>query len=351
MTILLLLLSTYLSEVDKEIRQLEGKLSPYVVSVHTPEGNISMTGTVIEAHSVVTVCFVREGEPLQIEDKFGNLSRAKSVGLDPVTGVTLIETEEDFRTPPLSKKLEEGQLCYVYGNSFGKMGMIGIGFIQSPEGISFNISLPLSPGNNGAGVFDVNGRLLGIVGGRVTRSSSLFNWRGVTNPGNFAEIIKVAYLLNTIEQIKRMGTVKRGWLGLVVRNAPGGMGVTVEDIIKGSPAQLSGIQEHDLIIALNGNNISNMERFKELVLAESPGEKVRITIIRRKERLEFPVQLEERQSGIDWERLAPDFKIEKITPKQFEEEKESMKEEFMEQLLRLSKEIELLKKQIEEKDY
>ncbi len=351
MTILLIILSTYLGEVDKEVRRLEDKVSTYVVSVHTYEGDISMTGTVIEPNYVVTVCFVREEEPLQIEDKFGNLTQAKSIGRDPTTGVTLVKAEKDFRTPPLYQKLENGQLCYVYGNSFGKMGMIGMGFIQSPEGISFNLSIPLSPGNNGAGVFDVDGRLIGIVGGRVTHTGYLYNWYGFANPGNFAEIIKVEYLINTIDQIKNLGTVKRGWIGLVGRNALGGMGVIVEEIIEGSPASTSGIKEHDLIIALNGNNISDMERFKETVLAQSPGDTVRITIIRRKKRLEIPVRLEESKSGIDWERLAPDFSVEKITPKQFEEEQESLKGGYLEHLLRLTEEIESLKKRIEEKDY
>jgi len=351
MIILFLLLSTYLTEVDNEVRHLEDKISPYVVNVHTQEGNISMTGTVIDPNHIVTVCFLKQGEPLQLEDKYGNLMKGKTIGRDPVTGVTLIKTEQIFRAPPVIEKLDKGQLCYVYGNSFGKMGMIGMGFIQSPEGISFNLSIPLSPGNNGAGVFDVSGHLLGIVGGRVNRPGFLYNWNNVSNPGNFAEIIKVEYLLNTSKQIKKMGVVKRGWLGLVVRDAPGNMGVMVGEIVEGSPADSSNIQEYDLIIALNGNNIPNLERFKEMVLSQSPGETVTLTIIRRKKRLEIPIRLKERESGIDWERLAPDFRIEKITPKQFEDSKEKVIEKLTEQILRLSKEIELLKKQMEEKGY
>lgn len=351
MNILLLILSTYLGEVDKEIRRLEDKISPLIVTVHTHEGNISMTGTVIDANNIVTVCFLREGEPLQIEDKYGNLSRAKSIGHDPVTGITLIETEENFNLPIISKNLGKGQLCYVYGNSFGKIGIIGLAFIQSPEGISFNLSIPLSPGNNGAGVFDVNGNLLGIVGGKVSSPGFPYNLGGITNTGNFAEVIKVEYILNTVKQIKESGTVRRGWLGIYGRNAPGGMGILVEDIVKGSPAERAGIQKHDFIIALNGNNISDFDRFKEMVLSQSPGDTVRITIIRRKSRLEFKVQLEERKGGIDWERLAPDFRVEKITPKQFEEGREKLKEEILQRLIRLSEEIESLKNQIEERDY
>ncbi len=178
-----------------------------------------------------------------------------------------------------------------------------------------------------------------------------YNLGGITNTGNFAEVIKVEYILNTVKQIKESGTVRRGWLGIYGRNAPGGMGILVEDIVKGSPAERAGIQKHDFIIALNGNNISDFDRFKEMVLSQSPGDTVRITIIRRKSRLEFKVQLEERKGGIDWERLAPDFRVEKITPKQFEERREKLKEEILQRLIRLSEELESLKNQIEERDY
>ncbi|MEA1912870.1 MAG: hypothetical protein U9N06_03420, partial [candidate division WOR-3 bacterium] len=56
--------------------------------------------------------------------------------------------------------------------------------------------------------------------------------------------------------------------------------------------------------------------------------------------------LVDKKSGIDWERLAPDFKVEKITPKQFREQAEKMQDALMKQILRLSKEIEDLRKKI-----
>ncbi|MCK4420903.1 serine protease [candidate division WOR-3 bacterium] len=342
----LALFSTYLGELNKEICRLESKIAAYVVTVHTQEGDVTMSGTIVKPNYIVTVCFLEEGEPLQIEDRFGNLSRATAVGRDPITGLTLIKAEKVFAFPKGTKKLRNGEICFVYGNSFGKVGIVGMGFVQSPEGISFNLSIPLSPGNNGAGVFDSYGNLLGVVGGKVNRPGFLYDSGGLYGTSNFAEIIKVEYIFNTIKQIEKMGTVKRGWLGLIVRNTPGDMGVIVEQVIDGSPAGLSGVKERDLIIALNGNNIPDLERFKEMVLSQYPGEVVRLTIIRRKKRLELSVRLVEREGGVDWERMAPDFKIEKLTPKAFQRGKERVKEEIMEQLLRLSEQIELLKKQL-----
>ncbi|MEA1912869.1 MAG: S1C family serine protease, partial [candidate division WOR-3 bacterium] len=286
MNLLLILFSTYLIGVEEEVIRLEEKISPYVYTVYADNGNVTMTGTVVDPYHIVTVGFIREGEPIQIEDKFGNIYRAKTLGCDPTTGIDLIETAKKFRSPSLLKKLKKGQICYVYGNSFGSMGMIGMGFLQSPEGISCNLSIPLSPGNNGAGVFDVQGRLIGIVGGKVNRPGFLEDLG--SSSSNFAEVIKIDYILSTLDQIKRMGTVKRAWLGLLVRSAPSNMGVIVEKVIEESPADSSGIQNNDLIIAVDGNNIPDIERFKEMILTHEPGEKITLTIIRRKERLEIP---------------------------------------------------------------
>ena len=170
MGLILILLATYLSKVEQEVLELEKNISPYVVSLRTNNGNLIMTGTIVEKNHIATVGFIEIGQMVHIEDRFGNLIKGEVIGRDPSTGIHLIKTQKEFKIPSAGKETKQGQICYIYGNSFGSMGLIGIGFVQSPEGISFNLSVPLSPGNNGAGVFDSEGNLLGIVGGCVNRS-------------------------------------------------------------------------------------------------------------------------------------------------------------------------------------
>ena len=61
--------------------------------------------------------------------------------------------------------------------------------------------------------------------------------------------------------------------------------------------------------------------------------------------MEIPVKLAEMKNA---ELKSPsDFKIEKITPKKFIENKEQLKEFLTEKILRLSQELEELKKELE----
>ncbi|MEO0292832.1 MAG: S1C family serine protease [candidate division WOR-3 bacterium] len=344
---LFILLSSYLSQIEKEVMQLENSISSFVVSIGVEKSELSMTGTVVGKNHIVTVGFIEVGEKVSIEDRFGNITKGEVIGRDPSTGIHLIKTEKDFSPPSFQTKINKGQLCYIYGNSFGCLGMIGMGFLQSPEGISFNVSVPLSPGNNGSGVFDSEGKLLGILGGKVHSPISLLYSLRTSN--NFAEVIKVNYILNTVEQIKKTGVVKKAWLGVKIeKNVPlDRMGVIVKEVIKGSPAASVGIKEGDIILALNGNNISNIERLKELILIEEPGNTVVLTIIRGEKRMEVPVKLgEEKEKRLE---IPLDLKIEKIIPKELiEENKEDLKEILNEKILRLSEELEELKKELEE---
>lgn len=344
MGLILIFLATYLSKVEQEVIKLEKDVSTYVVSIRTINDNLIMTGTVVERNHIATVGFIGIGQMVYIEDRFGNIAKGEVIGRDPSTGIHLIRAEKEFKTPPIQNEIKKGQICYIYGNSFGSMGLIGIGFLQSPEGISFNFSVPLSPGNNGAGVFNSEGCLLGIVGGCVNRCilpENLFR-----NTNNFAEAIKIKYILNTVEQIKRIGVVKRAWLGVIIENnTPLNMGVIVKEVIKGSPAEAAGIKKSDIIIALNDNNIPDLERLKEMILIEEPGNTVILKVIRDKNKMEIPVKLEEIKSNET--KIPSDFKIEKITPKKFLENKEQLKELLAERILRLSEELEDLKEELE----
>jgi len=343
MNLILIFLATYLSKVDQEVVELQRHISPYVVSLCTDNGNMIMTGTVVEKNHIATVGFIGIGQIVHIEDKFGNVSKGEVIGRDPSTGIHLIKVSKEFKLSPVRQEIKQGQICYVHGNSFGSMGLIGMGFLQSPEGISFNLSIPLSPGNNGAGVFDSEGKLLGIVGGCVNRS--VFPENLFSHNKNFAEVIKINYILNTVEQIKRIGVVKRAWLGVtIVNNAPLNIGVIVKEVIKNSPAETAGIKEGDIIIAVNGNNIPHLERLKEMILIEEPGNTINLKIIRGEKKLEIPVKLEEMKE--DKSGIPRDFKIEKITPKEFMDNKEKIRDVLTEKILRISEELEELKEEL-----
>ena len=66
-------------------------------------------------------------------------------------------------------------------------------------------------------------------------------------------------------------------------------GVTVGDVIAGKTAQKAGLKANDVIIAFDRNIIENIFDYKELLDKYSPGDKVKVTIIRDKKTLVFDV--------------------------------------------------------------
>ena len=77
---------------------------------------------------------------------------------------------------------------------------------------------------------------------------------------------------------------ERGYLGLLVSNdsiegiVDRVSGVYVYNIIKGSPASLSGLNNGDLITAINGNTVRNTTELREVMQDIKPYETVTVTI-------------------------------------------------------------------------
>ncbi len=77
---------------------------------------------------------------------------------------------------------------------------------------------------------------------------------------------------------------EQGYLGLLVSNdSIEGIvdrisGVYVYDIIEGSPASLSGLNNGDLITAINGNTVRNITELREIMQDIKPYDTVTVTI-------------------------------------------------------------------------
>ncbi|HIJ52795.1 MAG TPA: PDZ domain-containing protein [Planctomycetes bacterium] len=61
---------------------------------------------------------------------------------------------------------------------------------------------------------------------------------------------------------------------------PGERGVLVNGVVDGSPAQKAELRRGDCLISLGGKTIEDIEGFRQLLAAYSPGDNVRIAYIR-----------------------------------------------------------------------
>lgn len=154
----------------------------------------------------------------------------------------------------------------------------------------------INPGNSGGALLNMNGELIGINTAIATGGYERGN-RGVgfAIPSNMASRI--------MSDLVERGYVTRSWLGVYIQELDDETaraleidtrnGALITDVVEGSPAEKSGLQEGDLIITFNGEPISNPANLKNVVSLSSPETTSKVKIIRDGEHKTIKVQLEE----------------------------------------------------------
>ena len=83
---------------------------------------------------------------------------------------------------------------------------------------------------------------------------------------------------------------KKGWLGVYIQDITGDLkeamdlkskrGVLIRDVVEDSPADEAGIKQEDVIIIFDGKKVRDSSHLTRLIRDSSPGEKVKLKILR-----------------------------------------------------------------------
>jgi serine protease DegQ len=94
-----------------------------------------------------------------------------------------------------------------------------------------------------------------------------------------------------MESIIKNGQVVRGWVGVEPQDinpelvAAFGLvkstGTVIVDVLKGGPAEKAGIKKGDILISVGDKPVTDTVSMLNLVAQLSPGEKVKMTILRK----------------------------------------------------------------------
>jgi serine protease Do len=71
-------------------------------------------------------------------------------------------------------------------------------------------------------------------------------------------------------------------------------GVAVEKVVENSPAQTAGVQNGDVIVAINGEDVSSIRKMMRIISEIAPDHQAKITILRNGEEREFTATLAKR---------------------------------------------------------
>ena len=223
---------------------------------------------------------------------------AKIIGTDPLSDLAVIQIEPDNLAKAKfgdSNLLQIGEWVIAIGSPFGlHLNHTVTAGIVSAVGRSDVISrmnfenfiqhdAAINPGNSGGGLFNLNGELIGINTAIATDGFSKSN-AGV----GFA--IPVNQAKRVVEDLITSGKVSRGWLGVQIQDIDDSMqkalklnskkGAFIASVGKDSPADLGGLKEKDVIIAMNAIEIDDTNQLKNKVSSAKPGEMIIFTVIR-----------------------------------------------------------------------
>ncbi|MFM1814301.1 MAG: putative periplasmic serine endoprotease DegP-like [Pseudomonadota bacterium] len=259
----------------------------------TPRRAATGSGFVISADGyVVTNNHVIDGAN-QITVSFDQKEKldAELVGTDPRTDLALlkIKTKRNFPFVKLTEKpARVGDWVLAVGNPFGLGGTVTAGIVSalardigSGPYDYLQIDAAVNRGNSGGPTFNLDGEVVGI-------NTAIYSPSG-GNVG-IAFAVPAATAKRVIEELKTKGTVTRGWLGVKIRNVDKDTvqslglkdekGALVAEVTDDGPAAKGGLNNFDVIKAINGKPIESSKDLSLKIAEFSPGTTVDITVFR-----------------------------------------------------------------------
>jgi serine protease Do len=264
--------------------------------VVSPDGYILTNNHVVEGATDVKVSFADKEE-----------YPAKVVGTDKYTDVAVLKINKSgLSTLPFadSNRAEVGDVVLAIGEPFGlgqtvTMGIIsakgraGLGIERFEDFIQTDASI--NRGNSGGALIDTRGELVGINTAILSGETGGNQGIGFAIPANLAK--------NIMDQILSKGKVTRGYMGIAPQeltpemakafNLPNVHGVAISSVVADSPASKAGLKVGDVITAVNGTNVEDVNSFRLQIAGFAPGTTVHLKVDRSGQNVEVPVTLSE----------------------------------------------------------
>lgn len=136
---------------------------------------------------------------------------------------------------------------------------------------------PINPGNSGGPLFNMKGEVIGMSTYKIT-TENVENLGFALSSTTFKPFVENALTKNAST---RLGI---GITGVAVSDTNYsfmlGDGVIVVSVTDDGPADKAGIQSYDIIVAINGNAITNVDDIKNIINRFNDGDKITVSVIR-----------------------------------------------------------------------
>jgi serine protease Do len=256
---------------------------------------VAADGLILTAAHVATGV----GKDLTVILEDGRKFKAISLGVVADCDAAMVRITEKGEFPFIEIDRNDstrlGDWVFALGHSGGfdkeRGSVVRIGRLVRMAENTVQSDCTLIGGDSGGPLFDLQGRLIGIhsrvgtnlpMNMHVPMSVFVKNWDGMLK----SEFIGEGPFVKKPEKGK-------GFLGLASEPAPGG-GLKVTKIGKDTPAEKAAIKEGDILLKLNGNDLTTREQFQDLLKEMAVGDPLAFDATRDGKPLTFKLKLGER---------------------------------------------------------
>lgn len=277
---------------------------------------ISTDGLVLTNKHVIT----EPDADYTVFDQDGNKSDVQILARDPIHDVAILKIipPKRYSIAPLgdSHNLKLGQTVIAIGNALGEFrSSVSTGVVSGLSRLITAVSdlsghqerlrgliqtdAAINPGNSGGPLINIKGEVIGI------------NAAVVFGAQNIGFAIPIEKAIRDLEDIQKFGRIRRPFIGIryIIINSelqrqlqlPLDYGALVvrepipgdHAVIPGSPADKAGIKEGDLVLACNGQPISEKRSLEDYLENIPPGNKISLTVLRNGEKHSLTLELNE----------------------------------------------------------
>ncbi|MBR4649106.1 MAG: Do family serine endopeptidase [Bacteroidaceae bacterium] len=290
--------------------------------VETPKRKASGSGVIIssDGYIVTNNHVVQDADEILVKLNDKKEYKGRIIGTDKTTDLALIKVEaEGLPAIPIgdSDKLKLGEWVLAVGNPFNLTSTVTAGIV-SAKSRSLNANdvesfiqtdAAINAGNSGGALVNAKGELVGI-------NAMLYSQTGSFSGYGFA--IPTTIMNKVVDDLKKYGTVQRALLGIQGSDLSKYIddqkdkgktdadldfgtneGVIIIEVPVDGAAAAAGIEEKDVITAVDGKDVHSMAALQEILATHRPGDKVNVTFLRNKKQYTKAVTLRNIQGTTD----------------------------------------------------
>ena len=235
----------------------------------------------------------------------GERHQAEVLGTDPTTDLAVLQIDAtDLPAIELATELPQiGTTAVAIGSPFGLDGSVTSGIVSALDrtlsGQTGNLAgliqtdAAINPGNSGGALLDDQARLIGI-------NTAILSGSGANDGVGFA--VPSTVVADITEQLVTTGEVQRAVLGVSGQDvdpqvaAAYGLdvqaGALIVAVAPDSAAERAGLEQGDIITAVDGEQVTSMTELAAAIRAHEPGASVELEVTRAGERRTVDVALD-----------------------------------------------------------